>query len=55
MDIVLLAEIASWATSVCFFVSAIIILLAKNKLGQSALGSVFSLSLIHISEPTRPY
>lgn len=42
MDITQLAEIASYATSVFFFVSAGIILSAKQKLGQSALGTVFS-------------
>lgn len=42
MDIELFAEIASWATSAFFLVSAIIIIFAKKKLGRSALGSIFS-------------
>lgn len=42
MSIQLIAEIASWVSSACFLVSAVIILLAKNKLGKSALGTTFS-------------
>ena len=49
MNVELYAEIASWATSAFFLVSAVIIVLAKMKLGKSALGSIFSYLFIGTS------